>query len=46
MRAGDYYAVRIPAGDGSGVVVADAVALVRGVASPPPTTSLRPTADR
>jgi hypothetical protein len=37
MSAGDYYAVRISPGDGSsGVAVADAVALVRGVASPPP----------
>lgn len=36
MRAGDYYAVRVSPGDGSGVAVADAVALVRGVASPPP----------
>jgi cell wall-associated NlpC family hydrolase len=34
MRAGDYQAVRVSAGDG--VAVADAVALVRGVASPPP----------
>ena len=36
MEAGDYYAVRITPGDGSGAAVADAVALVRGVASPPP----------
>ncbi len=36
MRAGDYDAVRLSPGDGSGRVVADAVALVRGVASPPP----------
>jgi cell wall-associated NlpC family hydrolase len=36
MRAGDYYAVRLSAGSGSGRAVADAVALVRGVASPPP----------
>lgn len=36
MKAGDNYAVRIAPGDGSGRVVADAVALVRGVASPPP----------
>jgi cell wall-associated NlpC family hydrolase len=36
MKAGDFYAVRVAAGDGSGVAVADAVALVRGVASPPP----------
>ncbi len=36
MRAGDYYAVRVSPGDGSGVAVADAVALVRGVTSPPP----------
>lgn len=36
MEAGDYYAVRISPGNDSGAVVADAVALVRGVASPPP----------
>jgi hypothetical protein len=36
MEAGDYYAVRVSPGDGSGTAVADAVALVRGVASPPP----------
>ena len=37
MTAGDYYAVSVSAGDGSsGVAVADAVALVRGVTSPPP----------
>jgi cell wall-associated NlpC family hydrolase len=36
MRAGDYYAVRLSNGNGSGRAVADAVALVRGVASPPP----------
>jgi hypothetical protein len=36
MKAGDYYAVRISPGDGSGRVVADAVALVRGVTSSPP----------
>jgi hypothetical protein len=36
MRAGDYYAVRVSPGDGSGVAVVDAVALVRGVSSPPP----------
>jgi cell wall-associated NlpC family hydrolase len=36
MEAGDYYAVRIADGDGSGAAVADAVALVRGVASAPP----------
>jgi cell wall-associated NlpC family hydrolase len=36
MEAGDYYAVRISDGHGSGRAVADAVALVRGVASPPP----------
>lgn len=36
MKAGDNYAVRISPGGGSGRVVADAVALVRGVASPPP----------
>ena len=36
MKAGDYYAVRVSPGAGSGRVVADAVALVRGVTSPPP----------
>jgi cell wall-associated NlpC family hydrolase len=36
MEAGDYYAVRISDGNGSGRAVADAVAFVRGVASPPP----------
>lgn len=36
MKAGDYNAVRVSPRDGSGVAVADAVALVRGVASPPP----------
>jgi cell wall-associated NlpC family hydrolase len=36
MEAGDYYAVRVSPEDGSGQAVADAVALVRGVASPPP----------
>jgi hypothetical protein len=36
MEAGDYYAVRISNADDSGRAVADAVALVRGVASPPP----------
>jgi cell wall-associated NlpC family hydrolase len=36
MRAGDYYAVRVSPGNGTGRAVADAVALVRGVASPPP----------
>jgi len=36
MEAGDDYAVRVSARDGSGVAVADAVALVRGVVSPPP----------
>jgi cell wall-associated NlpC family hydrolase len=36
MRAGDYFAVRVSPGEGSGRAVADAVALVRGVASPPP----------
>ena len=36
MRAGDYHAVRLSNGSGSGRAVADAVALVRGVASPPP----------
>src|SRR5215203_5201927 len=36
MNAGDRYAVRISSKGGSGKVIADAVALVRGVASPPP----------
>ena len=36
MEAGDYDAVRISEGSGSSGAVADAVALVRGVASPPP----------
>ena len=36
MKAGDYSAVRISPGDGSGAAVADAVTLVKGVASPPP----------
>src|SRR5215217_5450699 len=36
MEAGDYYAVRVSNGSGSGRAIADAVALVRGVASPPP----------
>jgi cell wall-associated NlpC family hydrolase len=36
MEAGDYYAVRLSPEDGTGQAVADAVALVRGVATPPP----------
>jgi cell wall-associated NlpC family hydrolase len=36
MKSGDYYAVRVSPGDGSSRAVADAVALVRGVTSPPP----------
>jgi len=36
MKAGDRYVVRISPKGGSGKVIADAVALVRGVASPPP----------
>ncbi len=35
MKAGDYYAVRVSS-RGSGVAVADAVALVRGITTPPP----------
>ena len=35
MKAGDYYAVRVSSG-GAGVAVADAVALVRGITTPPP----------
>jgi hypothetical protein len=36
MKAGDYDAVRLSSSDGTGRAVADAVVLVRGVASPPP----------
>ena len=36
MKAGDRYVVRFSPGGGSGEVIADAVALVRGAASPPP----------
>ena len=36
MKAGDRYVVRVSPGGGSDEVVADAVALVRGAASPPP----------
>jgi cell wall-associated NlpC family hydrolase len=36
MKAGDGYVVRISPKAGPGEVVADAVALVRGIASPPP----------
>ena len=36
LEAGDYYAVRVSNGSGSGRAIADAVAVVRGVASPPP----------
>jgi cell wall-associated NlpC family hydrolase len=36
MKAGDRYIVRVSQGSGSGEVIADAVALVRGAASPPP----------
>ena len=36
MKAGDCYGVRVSPGGGSGEVIADAVALVRGAASPPP----------
>jgi cell wall-associated NlpC family hydrolase len=36
MKASDKYVVRLSSNGGSGEVVADAVALVRGVASPPP----------
>jgi cell wall-associated NlpC family hydrolase len=36
LNAGDRYVVRISPRGGSGKVIADAVALVRGVASPPP----------
>ncbi len=36
MNAGDRYVVRVSPGGGSGEVIADAVALVRGAASPPP----------
>jgi cell wall-associated NlpC family hydrolase len=36
MSAGDYYAVTVSPGNDTGRVVADAVALVRGVTAPPP----------
>jgi hypothetical protein len=36
MEAGDYNAVRLSSEDGTGQAVADAVALVRGVSTPPP----------
>jgi cell wall-associated NlpC family hydrolase len=36
LKAGDRYVVRVSPGAGSGEVIADAVALVRGAASPPP----------
>ena len=36
MKAGDRYLVRLSPEGGSGEVIADAVALVRGAASPPP----------
>jgi cell wall-associated NlpC family hydrolase len=36
MKAGEYYAVRLSSRDGTGQAVADAVALVRGVTTPPP----------
>jgi cell wall-associated NlpC family hydrolase len=36
MRAGDYNAVNVSAGNGPGRAVADAVALVRGMSDPPP----------
>jgi cell wall-associated NlpC family hydrolase len=36
MKAGDRYVVRVSPGGGSSEVIADAVALVRGAASPPP----------
>jgi cell wall-associated NlpC family hydrolase len=36
LKAGDYYAVSVSAGKGSGRAVADAVALVRGITTPPP----------
>ena len=36
MEAGDYYAVRVLERERLGRAIADAVALVRGVASPPP----------
>ena len=42
MNAGDGYVVRISPRGGSGKVIADAVALVRGVASPPPPTDVAP----
>src|SRR5215210_2212560 len=36
MKAGDRYVVRVSPQTGSGAAIADAVALVRGMASPPP----------
>ena len=36
LEAGDYYAVRLSPEEGEGQAVADAVALVRGVTTPPP----------
>jgi cell wall-associated NlpC family hydrolase len=36
MEAGDRYAIQISPDGGSGAVIADAVAIVRGAASPPP----------
>ena len=36
IEAGDRYVVRVSPGGGSGEVIADAVAIVRGAASPPP----------
>jgi cell wall-associated NlpC family hydrolase len=36
MQAGDYYAVLLSSQDGTGQAVADAVALVRGITTPPP----------
>jgi cell wall-associated NlpC family hydrolase len=41
LEAGEYYAVRLSPEDGTGQAVADAVALVRGVTTPPP-NSLAP----
>jgi cell wall-associated NlpC family hydrolase len=36
MEAGDYYAVLVSSEDGTGQATADAVALVRGITTPPP----------
>jgi len=42
MKAGDDYVVLVSPEGGSGEVIADAVALVRGIASPPPADDVAP----